>query len=83
MGEGDYEAAKMLVETYGVHIDSTLHKQVLARYKKLDLAPYKGFINPRYEVKYDSQGEITVVTLTYGESYDEQMLRYSRDYRTL
>ena len=81
--EGDYEAAKMLVETYGVHIDSALHKQVLARYKKLDLAPYKGFINPRYEVKYNSQGEITVVTLTYGESYDEQMLRYSRDYRTL
>ena len=81
--EGDYEAAKMLVETYGVHVDSALHKQVLARYKKLDLAPYKGFINPRYEVKYNSQGEITVVTLTYGESYAEQMLRYSRDYRTL
>lgn len=81
--EGDYEAARILVETYGVHIDSALHRQVLARYKKLDLAPYKGFINPRYEVERDSQGKITAVNLTYGEPYDEQMLRYSRDYRTL
>ncbi len=81
--EGDFEAAKAIVETYGVRLDSSLHEQILDRYEKLHLAPYKGFINPRYEVERDEKGEITAVNVTYGEPYDEQMLRYSRDYRTL
>ena len=77
--EGDFEAAKHLVETYGVKLDAALHEEILARYKKLNLAPYKGFINPRYELQY-RDGEVCGVSLTYGEPYDEQMLRYSREY---
>jgi dipeptidyl-peptidase-3 len=80
---GDYEAAKELVENYGVKVDPVLHREVLDRYNKLDLAPYKGFINPVYTLVKDKQGNITDVTVDYTESYADQMLRYSRDYRTL
>jgi dipeptidyl-peptidase-3 len=78
--EGDTEAARKLVEKYGVEIDSELHEEVLSRYKALNLAPYKGFINPRYSLVKDSNGNITDVAISYDESYDEQMLRYGRDY---
>ena len=81
--EGDYEAARRLVEDYGVKIDPALHKEVLTRYEKLHLSPYKGFINPVYKAVRDAQGRITDVTLDYSEAYDAQMLRYSRDYNTL
>jgi len=77
---GDYEAAKNLVENYGVKVDAELHQEVLERYKKLNLAPYKGFINPRYDAIKDAQGNITDVTISYNEGYSEQMMRYSRDY---
>ncbi|MGM9632807.1 MAG: dihydrofolate reductase [Alloprevotella sp.] len=81
--EGDYEAARRLVEDYGVKIDPDLHKEVLTRYEKLHLSPYKGFINPVYKAVRDAKGHITDVTLDYSEAYDAQMLRYSRDYNTL
>ena len=80
---GDYEGAKALVEQYGVKIDPALHKEVLSRYNKLDLAPYKGFINPVYTLVKDKDGNITDVTVDYTETYAHQMLRYSKDYRTL
>ena len=80
---GDYEAARRLIEDYGVRVDPELHQEVLERYKKLDLAPYKGFVNPKYELVKDDDGKVTDVKVTYDESYVEQMLRYSRDYRTL
>jgi dipeptidyl-peptidase-3 len=80
---GDYQAAKDLVEQYGVKIDPALHKEVLCRYNKLDLAPYKGFINPVYVLVKDEDGKITDVTVDYTETYAHQMLRYSKDYRTL
>ena len=81
--EGDYNAARDLVENYGVKINPDLHKEILERYEKLHLSPYKGFINPVYKATTDSQGNITDVTLDYTEAYDAQMLRYSRDYNTL
>ena len=81
--EGDYEAARQLVEEYGIKIDAELHHEIRERYKKLDLAPYKGFINPRYELVRDGEGNITDVLVKYGEAYDEQMLRYSHEYKTL
>lgn len=81
--EGDYEAARQLVEEYGIKIDAELHHEIRERYKKLDLAPYKGFINPRYELVQDGEGNITDVLVKYGEAYDEQMLRYSHEYKTL
>ncbi len=81
--EGDYEAARALVENYGVKVDPTLHKEILARYEKLRLSPYKGFINPVYTAVRDAAGNITDVRLDYTEPYDQQMLRYSRDYNTL
>lgn len=77
---GDYEAAKALVENYGVKIDPELHKEVLGRYEKLNIAPYKGFINPVYEAVKDSKGNITDVKISYSEGYAEQMLRYSKEY---
>lgn len=80
---GDYEAAKNLVEDYGVKVDPELHKEVLERYEKLNLAPYKGFINPRYTAAKDEDGNITDVTISYNEGYAEQMLRYSKDYSCL
>lgn len=81
--EGDLQAARQMVERYGVKIDATLHQEVLERYSKLHLAPYKGFINPRYTPIYDREGHITDVHIDYLETYDEQMLRYSRQYNTL
>ena len=81
--EGDFEAARNLVETYGVKVDAELHREVLARYKALNLAPYKGFINPKYELVKNTLGVITDVKISYDEPYDQQMLRYSRDYKTL
>ena len=81
--EGDFEGARRLVETYGVKVDAKLHEEVLARYRALDLAPYKGFINPEYVVTRDDKGVITDIQLRYDEAYDHQMLRYSRDYKTL
>lgn len=77
---GDFEGARQLVETYGVKIDPTLHKEMLDRYAKLNVAPYKGFINPVYKAVRDEQGNITDVTISYEEGYAEQMMRYSRDY---
>lgn len=81
--EGDFEAARQLVENYGVKVDPALHKEVLERYKKLNLAPYKGFINPVYEAVTDAEGNITDVIVTYTEGYAEQMLRYSSEYANL
>lgn len=81
--EGDFEAAKQLVENYGVKIDPQLHEEILERYKKLNLAPYKGFVNPVMRLEKNAQGEITDVTLDYTEGYAAQMLRYSRDYSYL
>lgn len=81
--EGDLQAARQMVEQYGVQIDATLHQEVLERYSKLNLAPYKGFINPRYTPIYDQEGHITDVHIDYLETYDEQMLRYSKQYNTL
>lgn len=81
--EGDFEAARQLVEKYAVNIDPELHREILARYRKLNLAPYKGFINPKMTLEMDEEGEITDVVLDYEESYVDQMLRYSDEYGTL
>ena len=81
--EGDYEAARQLVERYAVKVDATLHAEVLERYKKLNLAPYKGFINPQMTPVYDDGGKVKDILLTYSESYAHQMLRYSSEYATL
>ena len=81
--EGDYEAARQLVEKYAVNIDPALHREILARYKKLNLAAYKGFINPKMTLQYDEEGTPTDVLLDYEESYTDQMLRYSEEYGTL
>jgi dipeptidyl-peptidase-3 len=81
--EGDYKAAKLLVENYGVKVDPKLHAEVLERYKKLNIAPYKGFINPVYEPITDKNGKITDVKVSYTESYADQMLRYSREHSWL
>ncbi len=81
--EGDYAAARNLVETYAVKVDPELHKEILSRYEKLNLAPYKGFLNPVYEVATDKDGKITDVKVSYNEGYAEQMLRYGREYSSL
>lgn len=81
--EGDYEAGRDLVETYGVKVDSKLHDEVLERYSHLSIAPYKGFVNPVYTAVTDADGNITDVTVSYNEDYIPQMLRYSRDYSPL
>ena len=81
--EGDYAAAKEMVETYAVKVNRDLHKEILERYKKLNLAPYKGFVNPVYCVERNAEGQITNVTLDFTEGYIEQHLRYSRDYSPL
>lgn len=81
--EGDYAAGKKLVEDYAVRLDRTLHKEILDRYAKLDIAPYKGFVNPVYEAVTDKDGNITDVKISYKENYIDQMLRYSRDYSPL
>ena len=80
---GDYAGAHDLVEAYAVKVDPALHAEVLERYKKLNLAPYKGFVNPKYEAVTDADGTITDVTVTYDEGYAEQMLRYGKDYSVL
>ena len=78
--EGDFEAAKQLVERYAIHVELKLHEELLARYKSLGIAPYKGFLNPKMELVSDSEGNATDVRLDYTEAYDEQMLRYSKEY---
>lgn len=81
--EGDYEAARALVEKYAVKLDPSLHEEVLERYRSLHLAPYKGFVNPVYRPEYDAEGRMTDVKVDYSEGYTEQMLRYGRDYSNL
>ena len=81
--EGDYDAARQLVEKYAVNINPELHHEVLERYKKLNLAPYKGFINPWMKPVYDQAGEVLDIVLDYTESYVHQMMRYSEEYATL
>ena len=81
--EGDFEAARQLVENYAVKVDLDLHKEILARYEKLNLAPYKGFVNPVYKAIKDDEGNIIDVTINYNEGYAEQMLRYSKEYANL
>jgi dipeptidyl-peptidase-3 len=80
--EGDYEAGKKLVETYGVQVDPELLKEVLARYEKLNLAPYSGFVNPEYELT-DKNGEITDIKVNYVDDFSAQMLKYSEEYSYL
>ena len=81
--EGDYPAAKEMVETYAVKVDQDLHKEALERFSKLNIAPYKGFVNPVYKVERNAENEITNVTLDFTEGYIDQHLRYSRDYSPL
>lgn len=81
--EGDYEAARQLVERYAVEVDADLHAEVLKRYQRLNLAPYKGFINPQMLPVLDAEGQIADIQLNYSESYAHQMLRYSTEYATL
>ena len=81
--EGDFEAARDLVERYAVKVDADLHAEVLERYKRLNLAPYKGFINPQMLPVLGPDGKITDIQLNYAEPYDHQMLRYSSEYATL
>jgi len=81
--EGDYEAGKNLVETYGVKVDPTLHQEVLTRYETLNIAPYKGFVNPVYKLVTDEKGKVTDVTVSYDENYVDQQMRYSRQYSVL
>ncbi len=81
--EGDFAAGKLLVETYGVKVDPILHEEVLARYESLNLAPYKGFVNPVYKLVTDDKGKVTDVTISYDENYVDQQLRYSRQYSVL
>jgi dipeptidyl-peptidase-3 len=81
--EGDYEAGKNLVETYAVKVDPTLHQEVLTRYEALNIAPYKGFVNPVYKLVTDANGKVTDVTVSYDENYVDQQMRYSRQYSVL
>ena len=81
--EGDFKAARELVETYGVKVDPELHQELLKRYERLHISPYKGFINPVYTAVKDSRGNIKDVKISYKEAYDHQMLRYSKDYAPL
>ncbi|KAA6305064.1 hypothetical protein EZS27_043286, partial [termite gut metagenome] len=80
---GDFDAARQLVETYAVKVDPELHSEILMRYRKLDLAPYKGFVNPVYKPVTDPDGKIVDVEISYEEGYAEQMMRYSSDYSSL
>jgi len=81
--EGDFEAGKNLIETYGVKVDPTLHAEVLSRYEALNIAPYKGFVNPVYKLETDENGKVSNVTISYDENYVDQHLRYSRQYSVL
>ena len=78
--KGDYEAAKTLVEQYAIDVDADLHTELLERYRSLGIAPYKGFINPHMTLITDTEGTPTDVVVDYSEKYDEQMMRYSREY---
>ena len=80
--EGDYEAAKALVEQYAISVDARLHEELLERYRALGIAPYKGFINPCMMLITDADGTPTDVTVDYSETYSQQMMRYSREYTT-
>ena len=80
--EGDYEAGKKLVETYGVKVDPELNKEVLERYKKLNIAPYSGFVNPEYTVT-EKNGEITGIQVHYIDDFSAQMIKYSKEYSYL
>jgi len=80
---GDFEGGKLLVESYGVKVNQPLHNEVLERYKKLHLAPYRGFVNPVYTLVKNEKGEITDVTISYTEGYVDQHLRYSKDFSSL
>lgn len=81
--EGDFKGAKAIVENYAVKVDPKLHAEVLERYKKLNLKPYKGFVNPVYELVQDKDGKITDVKVSYTEGYADQMMRYSKEFSTL
>jgi len=81
--EGDFQAGKLLVENYGIKVDPTLHEEILARYARLNLAPYKGFVNPHMKTVCDEKGDIVDIILDYTEGYAEQMLRYSKNYSFL
>ena len=78
--EGDYDAAKAIVESYAINVDETLHSEILSRYATLNISPYKGFINPRMQPAYDENGDITDILLDFTESYAHQMMRYSSEY---
>ena len=80
---GDYDAARELVESYAVKVDPELHAEVLERYKKLNLAPYKGFVNPVMKEVKNDKGDVTDIVLDYTEGYTDQMLRYSKEYSFL
>lgn len=80
---GDFEGAKHLIETYAVNVNQDIHKEILARYKKLNIAPYKGFVNPVYELVKDDSGNVTDVKVRYDENYVQQNLRYSKEYSVL
>jgi dipeptidyl-peptidase-3 len=81
--EGDFEAGKALIETYGVKVNQDLHKEVLSRYESLDIAPYKGFVNPVYKLVTDDNGKVVDVTVSYNENYVNQQMRYSKQYSVL
>ncbi|MDE5807940.1 MAG: dipeptidyl peptidase 3, partial [Muribaculaceae bacterium] len=81
--EGDYKAGNDMIQKYAVKVDQKIHKEVLDRFSKLDIPPYRGFINPVYTPVYDGNGEITDITISYPENYSDQMLRLSRDYSPL
>ena len=81
--EGDYEAGRRLVEDYAVKVDRKLHEEVLERYERLNIAPYKGFVNPVYKAEVDANGDVVDVAIDYSEDYVSQMLRYSHDYSPL
>lgn len=81
--EGDFKGAKALVDNYAVKVDPKLHAQVLERYKALNMKPYKGFVNPVYELVQDKDGKVTDVKVSYSEGYADQMMRYSKDFSTL
>ncbi|MBQ5872226.1 MAG: dihydrofolate reductase, partial [Bacteroidaceae bacterium] len=81
--EGDFAAARNLVEQCGIKLNPKLHREILKRHKQLNLAPYKGFINPKFELVRNEEGDIIDVSISCDEAYDEQMLRYSKQYKTL
>jgi dipeptidyl-peptidase III len=80
---GDYAAAQAIVEDYAVKVDQKLHTEVLERYAKLNIAPYKGFVNPVYKASFDKTGKFTGLSIDYTEGYAEQHLRYSKEYSPL